>query len=69
MIIEKDYQTIIDFLSFQNIVLKIIPLIGFCIYSEIIILNFCGLDKNTYKKIIERSKEDTLGLMSLEDED
>ena len=41
-----------------------IPLIGFCIYSEIIILNFCSLNKNTYEIIIERSIEDTLGLIS-----
>ena len=61
--IEKDTQTINDFFSIQNIVLKIIPLIGFCIYSEIIILNFCGLNKNTYEIIIERSIEDTLGLI------
>ncbi len=69
LIIEKDFQTIIDFFSFQNIVLKFTPLIGFCIYSEIIILNFCGLDKNTYKKINERGREELLGLTSLKDKD
>ena len=62
-------QTINEFFSFQNISLKIIPLIGFFIYSEIIILNFCGLDKNTFEKINERSKKELLGLVSLKHKD
>ena len=67
--IKTDTQTINDFLSFQNISLKIIPLIGFFIYSEIIIFNFCGLDKNTFEKINERSKKELLGLVSLKHKD
>ena len=62
--IKQDNQEINYCLIYQDILLKIILLIGFCIYSEIIILNFCGLDRNTYKQIIERSIDDTLGLIS-----
>ena len=64
--IKRD-QKIDGFFSYQDILLKIIHMLGFCIYSEIIILNFCGLDQNTYEKIIERSKEEILGLTTSED--
>ena len=63
----KQDQKIDGFFSYQDILLKIIHMLGFCIYSEIIILNFCGLDQNTYEKIIERSKEEILGLTTSED--
>jgi hypothetical protein len=60
----KQDQKIDGFFSYQDILLKIIHMLGFCIYSEIIILNFCSLNNNTYEIIIERSIEDTLGLIS-----
>ena len=65
----KQDQKIDGFFSYQDILLKIIHMLGFCIYSEIIILNFCGLDQNTYEKINERSREDTLGLISSKHKD
>ena len=40
----KDYKDVLDF---QNIILKTFALIGFLIYSEMITLNFCDLDKFT----------------------
>ena len=38
----------------------LIQLIAAIIYNEIIILNFCGLNKETNKCINERAKEDSL---------
>ena len=38
----------------------LIQLIAAIIYNEIIILNFCGLDKETNKCINERAREDSL---------
>jgi len=42
--------------------------IGFLIYSEIIELNFCGLNYNLRRKIIERSIEDSIQRMSINDD-
>ena len=43
-------------LKFKNI-LYIISLFLFCIYLEIITLNFCGLDKNTNFEISKRARK------------
>ena len=52
----NDYDNV---LSVQNIILKTFALIGFLIYSEMITLNFCGLDKFTKLKIADRGEEDS----------
>ena len=41
-----------------NIIIGIINLFFSCVSSEIIILKFCDLDKNTKKEISERAKKD-----------
>ena len=53
---DYDYDKI---LSFQNIILKTFALIGFSIYSEMITLNFCDLDKFTKIKTADRGEEDS----------
>ncbi len=52
----NDYDNV---LNFQNIILKTFALIGFLIYSEMMTLNFCGLDKFTKLKIADRGEEDS----------
>ena len=52
----NDYKDVLDF---KNIILKTFALIGFLIYSEIITLNFCDLDKFTKKKTADRGEEDS----------
>ena len=45
-------------LKFKNI-LYILSLFLFCIYLEIITLNFCNLDKNTHYEISNRAEKTT----------
>ena len=53
-----DYMTLPQFLILQAS--EIIALIGYAVYLEIIELNFCGLDKDLRRKIIERAERETL---------
>jgi hypothetical protein len=53
LIINKELK-----LKFKNI-LYIISLFLFCIYLEIITLNFCNLDKNTHYEISNRAEKTT----------
>ena len=43
-----------------NLILILLSLIFSLIYSEIIILNFCDLNKNIKENIIEREKNERL---------
>ena len=51
----NNYNKVLDF---QNVILKTFALIGFLIYSEMITLNFCDLDKFTKIKTADRGEED-----------
>ena len=51
MIITKDFNHL-------NIILLLLSIIFSLIYSEIIILNFCDLNKNIKENIIERGKNE-----------
>ena len=56
-----------DFYSLNNIILfSIASFINFVctlIFNEVIILNFCGLDYNTRKRIQQRESKDILGML------
>ena len=43
----------------------IILFIGALILNEIIVLNFCGFNTNTYLNILERSKNDSIILLNI----
>ncbi len=58
----NDYKDVLDF---KNIILKTFALIGFLIYSEIITLNFCDLDKFTKIKTADRGEEDNRSINDL----
>ena len=47
---------ITDFKLSTSNILYILLIFFFCIYLEIITLNFCGLDNNTYCRISQRGK-------------
>ena len=69
------FREFIDLLFFINekeqnriykIILKILIIIGYLIFCEIIICNFYGLNKNTKKEIVKRSELETKDLLSSE---
>ena len=53
-----EYMTLAQFLILQAS--EIIALMGYAVYLEIIELNFCGLDKDLRRKIIERGQKEAL---------
>ena len=54
---QKDYR---DALEPINIIFSFFLFLSFCIFSEIITLHFCELDKFTNEEISERGTKDTL---------
>ena len=67
IIISSIYETIINKGEKDKLIIYYIGcfilLIGSLIYNEIIILNFCGLNKNTTKYINKRQKKEILLLL------
>ena len=59
----KHYKHILNMI---NIIFALSFFLSFCIFSEIISLNFCELDKYINEKISERSNRDTLNVLSNE---
>ena len=59
----KHYEHILNMI---NIIFALSFFLSFCIFSEIISLNFCELDKYINEKISERSNRDTLNVLSNE---
>ena len=59
----KHYKHILNMI---NIIFALSFFLSFCIFSEIISLNFCELDKYINEKISERSYEDTKKVLSNE---
>ena len=59
----KHYKNILNMI---NIIFALSFFLSFCIFSEIISLNFCELDKYINEKISERSYEDTKMVLSNE---
>ena len=53
-----DYMTLSQFLILQAS--EIIAILGYAVYLEIIELNFCELDKDLRRKIIERGEREIL---------
>ena len=47
----------------------IIIIIGYLIFCELIICNFCGLNKNTKKEIVKRSEAETNQILLFESSD
>ena len=57
---QKDYR---DALEPINIIFSFFFFLSFCIFSEIITLHFCELDKFTNEEISERGKRDTISFI------
>ena len=57
---QKDYR---DALEPINIIFSFFLFLSFCIFSEIITLHFCELDKFTNEEISERGKRDTISFI------
>ena len=60
---EKSFDFILNCIGY------FIALFGSLIYNEIIILNFCGFDKNTKKVLEERQKEELFLLKEIENKE
>ena len=57
---QKDYRDAIEPI---NIIFSFFFFLSFCIFSEIITLHFCELDKFTNEEISERGKRDTISFI------
>ena len=57
-----------EFYSAENSIIysicNLFNFVGFLVFTEVIILNFCGLDFNTQKKILLREKIDSVELLN-----
>ena len=64
----KESNKILLIKFFLSIIRYFLGFIGFLVYSEIIELNFCGLNYNLRRKIIGRSTEDSIRKMTCTDD-
>jgi len=58
-----------DGISILKIIILILILFSNLIFCEFIICNFCGLNQNTEKNITERGKDETIGILLINDND
>ena len=56
-----------EYYSIHNIIIysicNLLNFIGFLVFTEVIILNFCGLDFNTIKRILFRERNDSVDIL------